>query len=171
MTTQQTNPPSGQLAVPTFARLGGQLGVLLCLLGFGVIFFGWNGAASKNVSMAQFPYLISGGIAGMAIIVIGAALLVVQNAREDRARIEAVLERVVAAVEAGGSGSGARAGGPVPGGGALVLAGTASYHRLDCSLSEARDEAHVVGLEEAFTRRLDACRVCRPPALAPTPAR
>ena len=84
--------------------------MLLCLLGFGVIFLGWNGAASKNVIMAQFPYLISGGIAGLAIVVIGAAMLIVQNAREDRARIEAALERLAAAVEAGGGRDGRRAG-------------------------------------------------------------
>ena len=49
----------------------------------------------------------------------------------------------------------------------LVLAGTTSYHRLDCTISEARDEAHVIGLQDAFAQHLEACRVCRPPALAP----
>jgi len=153
-----------------FGRLGGQLGVLLCLLGFAVIFFGWNGAASKNVAMAQFPYLISGGIAGLAIVVIGASMLIVQNAREDRARIEALLERLATVVEAGGGAH--RPAGPaglsgLSGDGMLVLAGTTSYHRLDCTISEARDEAHVIGLQDAFARQLEACRVCRPPALAP----
>jgi hypothetical protein len=165
-----------------FGRLGGQLGVLLCLVGFGVIFFGWNGAASKNVVMAQFPYLISGGIAGLAIVVIGAAMLVVQSAREDRARLEATMQRLLTAVESGGAGglggggaNGGVAGGvgavgprAVPSRGGLVLSGTTSYHRLDCSLTEAREEAHVIGLEEAITRGMDPCRVCRPPALAPT---
>lgn len=158
-----------------FGRLGGQLGVLLCLLGFGAIFLGWNGAAGKNVIMAQFPFLISGGIIGLAIVVIGAAMLVVQNAREDRARLEAVLERIAAAVEAGGgAGSAARGAamgspmGYVPGGvGGMVLAGGSSYHRLDCTLAEARDEAYVVGLEEAFAKQMEPCRVCRPPALGP----
>lgn len=155
------------LGASPFGRLGGQLGVLLCLVGFGAIFLGWNGAAGKNTIMAQFPFLISGGIVGLAIVVIGAALLIVQNAREDRARLEAVLERIAAATEAG-SGAGQRAGlAPMGGGGALVLAGGSSYHRLDCTLTEARDEAHVVGLEEALSRQMEPCRVCKPPALAP----
>lgn len=153
-----------------FGRLGGQLGVLLCLLGFAAIFFGWNGAASSNVSMAQFPYLISGGITGLAIVVLGAAMLVIQSAREDRARLEAAMERLVTAVEQGGGvggGPGTRAGaGTTGGGGMLVLAGTTSYHRLDCELPAARQEAHVVTIEDAFARQMDACRVCRPPALA-----
>ncbi len=148
-------------------RLGGQLGVLMCLLGFGAIFFGWNGAASKNVSMAQFPYLISGGVTGIALVVIGAAMLIIQNAREDRARMEAVLERLATAMETSGGAPGRGAGAPAANGGAMVLAGTTSYHRLDCSLGEARDDAHVVDLDEAFRRQLDPCRVCRPPAIAP----
>ncbi|MBA2281093.1 MAG: hypothetical protein H0W25_07640, partial [Acidimicrobiia bacterium] len=47
------------------SRLGGQLGVGLCVAGFLLVFLGWNGAASRNAVPAQFPYLLSGGIAGL----------------------------------------------------------------------------------------------------------
>ena len=87
-----TSNSTGSPLTNNLGKLGGQLGVLLCLIGFIGIFLGWNGAASKNVIMAQFPFLISGGLAGLAIVVIGAAMLIVQNAREDRARLEATLE-------------------------------------------------------------------------------
>jgi hypothetical protein len=140
-------------------RLGGQLGILLCLLGFLVIFFGWNGAASQDYVPAQFPYLISGGAAGLGVVVIGAAMVIVQNQRADRARIEAVLERLAAAAERQGAGSGAPAGGM----GGYVVAGAASYHRLDCTLPEARTETHLVPLEDIPASRLEACRVCQPP--------
>ena len=149
-------------------RLGGQLGVLLCLIGLIAIFFGWNGAAGSNVPMAQFPYLISGGIAGLAIVVMGGALLIVQNAREDRARLEAVLERLISASEHSGAAGGAVMGGGMAGGlGGLVLAGTSSYHRPECTLPAAREEAHLMPLEDALGRQLEACRVCRPPSVAP----
>ena len=162
------NNPQLNLNTQQFGRLGGQLGMLLCLIGFGVIFFGWNGAASKNVVMAQFPYLISGGIAGLAIVVIGAAMLIVQSAREDRARIEAALDRLTLAVEAGAGASAPRAATAAqPGSGGYVLASPTTYHRLECNLAEARDEAHAIGLDVAFARQLEPCRVCRPPALAP----
>ena len=151
-----------------YGRLGGQLGVILCLAGFGVMFFGWNGAASKNVVMAQFPYLISGGLVGLALVVVGAAMIIVQSAREDRARLEAALERLATAVET--SGGNAPLAAAHAGNGGYVLAGTTSYHRLDCTLTEARDEAHAIGLEEAFARGMEPCRVCRPPALAPATA-
>jgi hypothetical protein len=143
-------------------RLGGQLGVALCLIGFLAIFLGWNGAGSNNVLMAQFPYLISGGIAGLAVVVVGAAMLVVQNQRADRARVEAILERLVAVVERQGTSGGAA--NMVAGGiGGYVVAGSTSYHHLDCQLPEAREDAHVVPLEDIRTSGLTACRVCRPP--------
>jgi hypothetical protein len=144
-------------------RLGGQLGVALCLLGFLGIFFGWNGAASHNYVPAQFPYLISGGIAGLGIVVIGAAMLVVQNQRADRARLEAVLTRLVATVEQQAASGGAGGGAADLGLGGYVVAGAASYHRLDCVLPETRAEAHVVPLEDVRDSGLEACRVCRPP--------
>lgn len=143
-------------------RLGGQLGVLLCLLGFVAVFFGWNGAASKALPAAQFPFLISGGITGLALVVIGAAMIIVQNAREDRARLQASIDRLHTLLE--------RQAGPAGGSTAgLVLAGVDSYHRTDCGLPAAREEAHLLGLEEALSRGLEPCRVCRPPALG-TPA-
>src|SRR5699024_7395545 len=136
-----TNGPSGAAGTGgrsgNLGSLGGQLGVLLCLVGFIALFLGWNGAASKNVIMAQFPFLISGGRVGVAIVVIGGAMLVVQNAREVRARLEAKLDQLIQAVERGGGGHGARRLGSVADG-SMVLAGPASYHRLDCALPAAR---------------------------------
>jgi hypothetical protein len=150
-------------------RLGGQLGIGLCLLGFLVIFFGWNGAASQDYLPAQLPYLISGGAAGLGIVVVGAALVVVQNHRADRARLEAVLERLAAANERQGAGTaglnGHAAAGAPAGLGGHVVAGDSSYHRLDCTLHEAREAAHLVPLEDVVTSRLEPCRVCRPPQL------
>lgn len=147
-------------------RLGGQLGIGLCLLGFLVIFFGWNGAASQDYLPAQIPYLISGGAAGLGIVIVGAALVIVQNHRADRARLEAVLERMVAANERQGAGAAALNGGApgAPAGlGGYVVAGESSYHRVDCTLHEAREAAHLVPLEDVMSSRLEPCRVCRPP--------
>ena len=157
--------PGGRFG--NLGNLGGQLGVLLCLLGFVALFLGWNGAASKNVIMAQFPFLISGGLVGVAIVVIGAAMLVVQNAREDRARLEAKLDQLILAVEHSG---GAQPQQRRPGSasdGSMVLAGPASYHRLDCTLPATREEAHLISLDDAIGRGIEPCRVCRPPSMAP----
>ena len=73
--------------------LGGKLGLFFCLAGLAVMWAGWNGAASYNDIRKQFPYLISGGIAGLALVVIGVGLLIIQSQRADRVQLEANLDR------------------------------------------------------------------------------
>ena len=54
-----------------------QVGGIACLVAAGVaLFLGWWGASGTSKPYEQFPYLISGGAMGVALAVIGAALLV-----------------------------------------------------------------------------------------------
>lgn len=85
-----------------WSRMGGQLGVGLCALGFLLVFLGWNGAASVDRIPSQFPYLISGGIAGLCFVVLGVGMLVVQNQRADRAALQATLRELQEALERAG---------------------------------------------------------------------
>lgn len=78
--------------------LGSKLGTGLCGAGVLLVFLGWNGAASVDRVEAQFPYLISGGIAGLCLVVIGMGLIVVQNQRSDRALLQQSLRELEAAV-------------------------------------------------------------------------
>ncbi|MPY80220.1 MAG: hypothetical protein GEV04_17525 [Actinophytocola sp.] len=142
------------------SRFGGQLGVLLCVVGFVVMFLGWNGAASHPLVPAQFPYLISGGVIGLGVVIVGAAMIIVQNQRQDRAKLEAALDRLAAATEKRGSVAAAGNGAGFTG---FVVAGESSYHRVDCHLPEARDEAELVRIEDVIERGLSPCRVCGPP--------
>ncbi len=86
----------------TWGRLGGQLGVGLCGLGFLLVFLGWNGAASVDRVPSQFPYLISGGIAGLCLVVLGVGMIVVQNQRADRAALQATLRELQESLERAG---------------------------------------------------------------------
>ena len=63
-----TPTAGGRSPKAIWSRLGGQLGVGLCALGFLLVFLGWNGAASVDRIQSQFPYLISGGIAGLCFV-------------------------------------------------------------------------------------------------------
>ena len=142
-------------------RLGGQLGVGLCLVGFLLVFLGWNGAASRNFVPAQFPYLISGGVAGLCLVVVGVGTIIVQNQRADRAALQKTLEQLIEAVEHSGI---ARSNGAASRVSADdLVAGKDSYHRADCRLAQERAEAEPVTLAEAAERGLEPCRVCQPP--------
>lgn len=50
-------------------------GSVAVLLGFVVMLLGWFGAARTSREIEQIPYLISGGIVGLALVVLGGLLL------------------------------------------------------------------------------------------------
>ena len=51
-------------------------GSLLVLVGFVLMGLGWMGASETAREIEQIPYLISGGIIGLALVVLGGLLLV-----------------------------------------------------------------------------------------------
>ena len=163
---EQQDGRGGRLA--TFAgQLGGKLGVAVCIIGFVVIFLGWNGAASFNDLRQQFPYVISGGIAGLAMVALGAALLVIEAARAERAELQSSIEDLRRAIEGLGSVSSNGTASPattVTASSDLVVAGSASYHRPDCRLVSGREQATLVTIDDAEEQGLAACRICTPSA-------
>ena len=75
-----------------WGKLGGQLGIGYCLAGVALILLGWNGAASYDRVESQMPYLISGGLAGLALVIIGAGLLEPETAVEAAERLAIYIE-------------------------------------------------------------------------------
>src|SRR5579885_2156206 len=105
-TSSPDAPPRARRRVLRPAAWGGGLGLV-------VVGVGWNGAAGAGGQIngvtdtrAQLPWLISGGLLGLALVVFGGALVIVHNARVDRSRLEAKLDELVDAVARGGSVSG-----------------------------------------------------------------
>jgi hypothetical protein len=146
--------------VPQFGKFGGKAGLILAGIGLATVAFGWNGAAGQTSMLAQFPYLISGGLIGLSLVVLGAAMLVVQGAREDRAILEAKLDLLAEAVlEGAGRRTEASTPRDVSG---LVVAGSASYHVPGCRLVDGREETNYLTPAEAQERELKPCRVCSP---------
>jgi len=163
-----------RINVPTIRAgvFGGGLGLLVVAAGLLVIGIGWNGAAGAggevngvpNLS-AQLPWLLSGGILGLGLVVFGAALVIVHNQRVDRARLEAKFDELLDAVAQGG---GVRAAGAVftPSDAAGIFAvGATSYHRPDCRLVTGRTDVSYLTSAELATRDLAPCRVCKPTAV------
>lgn len=72
------------------------IGLLLAAVGFGIIWRAWDGASNLDYIQGQFPYLISGGITGLGLIVLGVGLLLIEALRRDAARRRDQLERLTA---------------------------------------------------------------------------
>jgi hypothetical protein len=156
---QTTSPQQPSRLVIDFGRLGSPLTILLIGLGLLIIGVGANGIRSNGTVVQQMPYLLTGGVLGLAFVMFGCAYLIVQNARQDRVRLEAKLDLLAEAVlEAGGrrleSSPGDASG--------LVVAGTASYHLPGCRLVDGREQTSYLTPAEAGEQGLKACRVCQP---------
>jgi hypothetical protein len=160
-----------------WTKLGGVLGIIYCLVGLFFVFLGWNGAATYDRISEQFPYLISGGIAGLCLVVIGAALIVTDRNRADRVALQASIAELRDALDqVAGTAAGDTGTLPPPATGAaapaaaspaappvdVVVAGEDSFHRVDCRLVEGRDDLARVTRAVAAGRGLTPCRVCSP---------
>lgn len=159
-----------------WAGMAGRIGMGLSVLGFLVILLGWNGAAGLDYASGQLPYLLSAGAGGLGLIIVGAAVLVAESNRRDRAVLERQLEelngvlgRLSAATSAvAGNGTapvavGARrrtaAAAPAAN---LVVAGRTSFHDPSCHLVEGRSDGVKMSREDAVAEGLAPCRVCAP---------
>jgi hypothetical protein len=153
------------------AGFGGGLALLIVAGGLLVIGLGWNGMAGGGGQVnglpnlnAQLPWLVSGGILGLALVVFGSAMLVVHNARIDRARLEAKLDELVAAAGRQPSPAIPYPSAPIAGGNTFV-AGASAYHAPGCRLVQGRDDVELVTASAAADRKLRPCRVCKPAEL------
>ncbi len=147
---------------PQLGKFGGKAGLVLAGIGLLAIGIGWNGAAGQLTLLGQIPYIVSGGMIGLALVILGAAMILVQSNREDRARLEAKLDLLTEAVTQG-SGTAPRLDAQAPADASeLVVAGTASYHVPGCRLVDGRDESQYLTPAEAQDSDLKPCRVCQP---------
>jgi hypothetical protein len=87
-------PPKGVRRAEWKARFARVLGLAFCAAGFGAIALGWAGAARKTCVDCQIPYLISGGAAGVALVVLGAGMLLIAQMRTEARRLSARLEQM-----------------------------------------------------------------------------
>jgi hypothetical protein len=141
-------------------------GAVLMPLGIVVIALGWYGTAHSHYDYDQRTYLISGGILGLGLTLLGgflyfgAWLAKVAADQRDSARQLADTLLVLADLvsrQPGGTGLDAAAADP---GAVPVFAGDGTtVHRRDCPLIAHRDDLRVLSGDTAGTAQ---CRVCRP---------
>jgi len=151
-----------QRARTTWASMGGKLGMGFAAGGFLLILLAWNGAAGLDYTQGQMPYLISGGLGGVGLIVLGAALIVTESVRRDRAELERRISELSSALGRLAPSAAAAAPARSTTVSDLVVTGRSSFHRPDCHLVAGRDDAELVERSGAEADGLVACRVCNP---------
>jgi len=155
--------------VPTDKWLAIAGGVLMPL-GVILVFIGWYGAAHTTRLFEEIPYLISGGLLGIVLSTIGAALYfgywltrIVAGERqtiEVLARIEAKLDG--AAAEGNGVASAPRAAAASTPAGTFVATRTGTmFHRPDCPVVADRPKGELRTIKLPATS-MSPCKLCSP---------
>jgi len=143
------------------------VGWVLAGLGAVAILIGYLGISRESLVAKQLPYLISGGIGGIALVGAGAALVATEDLRRFRTRLDRV-ESMVAdlhgvllsradAPATNGQRTTARTADAL-----VALPGGRSFHRSDCAMVEGKAGAEPVTAAAARRRRLEPCRLCEP---------
>ena len=149
-----------------WSKLGGLLGIAYCVAGVFLIFLGWNGAASNDRVQAQIPYVVSGGLGGLALVIIGSALIVSQSLRNDRVELRGGLDDLRQSIDRLAStpvvATGTMAPASSGGGGGSVVAGPTSYHRPACRLVQNHPDEVIMSHDEAAASGRTPCRICNP---------
>ena len=183
--------------VSTVDQLMSVVAAVLLPLGLVFVFFGWYGAARTPYLFEQVPYLVSGGLIGLGLVVTGGCVLfgswIARTSREQAARDDALLAAVndmrdelarlrlhppqaapAAPAQRGRRRSAGDAADPaaavINGSSVTGLVATARgsmLHRPDCAIVTGRDDLHDVSDPDA--EGLRPCRLCEP--LAAEPAR
>jgi hypothetical protein len=89
----------GPMASPTSPALV-YLGVLLIVLAFAVIAYTWSRVAGTAIVVLQLPYVVSGGFAAVALLVIGALFVHLGAKRRDAYLRDRRLEQLAATLDA-----------------------------------------------------------------------
>ena len=156
-------------------------GALLLPFGIAVIIIGWHGAAYGNVDQKQIPYLISGGILGLAIVVVGcfffwahwlyrlheqAEIHHEEALREQREMMKSLIDALAAGggrVVTGASPSDVAisANGRAVGRSFVATATGTNFHTAGCPMVANRAGA-LRTISEQEAEGMKPCRVCEP---------
>jgi hypothetical protein len=144
-------------------------------IGFLVIILGWFGVSGQALVAKQLPYLISGGIGGIAIVGVGAAYVAVEQIRRDSGRLDrlermvdelhrALLARPDAPPVASWTAEPAPAHDHSSNGteAFVALPVGQTYHRPSCSMVQGKDHVERVTPAVVSARALRPCRICEP---------
>lgn len=155
---------------PALERSLAVAGTVALPLGLALIGFGWYGAAHTPHVFEQVPYLVSGGLLGLALTIAGGMLYfgswlagLSRRERREAEELRSVLLDIRERLE-DREGASALAGTTAPehrvNGRTLLVTPTGSMvHRHDCGVVAGRDDVREVAADET---ELSPCKLCDP---------
>jgi hypothetical protein len=125
-------------------------------LGLGITFvlLGWYGAAHTNIVTEQIPYLISGGLLGMGLIIVAGFMAYSFLSERQNEDLRREIARALSATRP--------APGTIPSRISVVFAlpGGRSFHLSGCPIIEGKEGVRELPPERATAEGLTACKLC-----------
>jgi hypothetical protein len=148
------------------------LGYVLVAIGLLLLLTAYLGVSREVLVARQLPYLVSGGLFGLAAVTLGSRLLLIEDLRRDAGRLDR-LERAVADLHAvllshpaapdlTRPAETSTANGYAGAEQLLALSGGDRFHREDCPLVEGKASATPLTASTAQRKGLQACPMCQP---------
>ncbi len=150
------------------------LGWILIGVGALLMLLGYLGVSREALPGKQIPYLVSGGVGGMFLAVLGAYFLGTQELRRDSGRLdrlEAMVEELHRALlrrpdapdltATNGPAEAADAPPATPARRVVAVEGGDLFHRVDCAIVLGKDTVPMAPAD-ARKQGLDPCPVCQP---------
>ena len=143
------------------------VGWVLAGLGALALFLGWYGVSGESLTSKQLPYLVSGGLTGIALIVVAGVFLATDDVRRQLSQVDELRRKVddlyALLVEEIATPTAS----PIevdnaPNAAILAMPAGTSYHRADCALVKGKVDAAAVDARMIRTRKLRPCRICEP---------
>ena len=149
------------------------LGYVFVAIGIVLLLTAYLGVSREVLVAKQIPYLVSGGLFGLAFVTLGSRLLLIEDLRRDAGRLDR-LERAVADLHAAllsrpdapspyvDGTSRTSSNGHNRTEAVLALTGGDSFHRPDCPIIEGKESARPLTTSAAQKKGLHACPMCQP---------
>jgi hypothetical protein len=139
------------------------LAIGLLIVGIVIVLLGWYGAANTNILTEQVPYLISGGLLGMALIivaaVIGSSASLERQNRELRRDLKGMLSTSGNRFASGNIAAAPRSGSDD--GHVYIVPGGRSFHLAGCPIVEGKQGSEMTP-QEAIEAGHSVCKLCGP---------
>lgn len=147
------------------------VGAALVIIGIPVIAIGWYGASHTPYVFEQVPYLISGGLLGLALAVVGGlfyfAYWLTRQVQETRRQADQTTDalREIRDLLAGSAiaSSGKQAAHATGNGSFVATEKGTMFHRADCVVVKGRDDLRTV---DPNAEGFEPCKICEPLSVA-----
>lgn len=132
--------------------------ILLLVTGIALVMLGWYGAANTNILTEQIPYLISGGLLGLGLIIVAGVFAASASSERDARILHSQIADVLARAPSGRTvrvTKTSRAREHV-----FAVSGGRSFHLAGCPIVEGKDGVRELTPTAAASEGLAPCKLC-----------